>query len=88
MRNFDITGKIGPMFPEQWVNNPPEWPMYSYERPAWILWNAIAHSLAQRGLTEEQIKTWLQSKDARLALDDKLGDMLRELGDTFAKTIG
>lgn len=87
MRNLDITGKIGPMFHEQWVKNPPKWPMYSYERPAWILWNAIANSLARRGLTEEQIKTWLQSKDARLALDDKLGDMLRELGETFAKTI-
>jgi predicted transcriptional regulator len=78
---IDITGKIGPMFER--VER--EWPMYSYERPAWILWDAIANNLHSRGWTEHAIKDWLQSKATRWALDGELGDALRALGDEWAE---
>jgi hypothetical protein len=77
----DITGKIGPLCMS---SEPPEWPMYSYARPAYILWNAIARGLSERGWSEEQIKGWLQSKFPRWALDQSLGDALEELGAKYA----
>ena len=78
--NLDITGKIGPMF----TGETPEWPMYSYERPAYYLWNAIANGLNKRGWTEAEIKDWLQSKLPRWALDNDLGDLITELGEQYA----
>ena len=71
MNDYDITDKIGPLYvaPE-----PPEWPMYSYDRPSYLLWNAIAKSLHERGASDDQIKEWLQSKEPRWALDGSLGD--------------
>ncbi len=80
--NFDITGKIGELFPR--FNEKPEWPMYSYSRPAYTLWNAIGARLASNGWTEEQIGEWLRSKGTRWALDGKLGDMLIALGHDYA----
>lgn len=73
MSHYDISGKIGQMFGRP---GSPEWPMYSYERPAYMVWNAVASSLHDRGWTDDQIKEWLQSKNARWALDGTLGDAL------------
>jgi hypothetical protein len=81
MENYDISGKIGNLFN---TNPEPEWPMYSYDRPASILWSAIAGKLHEAGWTDEQIKEWLQSKETRWALDGSLGDALRALGERFA----
>lgn len=72
MIDYDISGKIGPMFERLDA----EWPMYSYNAPATTVWNAIASSMRARGWTDEQIKGWLQSKDARWAMDGLLGDIL------------
>lgn len=85
MDDYDISGCIGPLHPA--TNSAPEWPMYSYERPAWMLWNAIAGALAQKGWTEPMIKEWLQSKKARWALDGYLGEEIDALGRGFAETI-
>jgi hypothetical protein len=82
--HYDITGKIGPL----WRNREePEWPMYSYERPAWMLWQAIAGVLNKRGWTEEEIQTWLQSKGARWALDGDLGEQIERLGREYALSL-
>ena len=35
---LDITGKIGPLFLDKQLS---EWPMYSYNRPAYLLWNGF-----------------------------------------------
>ena len=44
--------------------------MYSYERPAWVFWNAVMNSLIKnQGLTKEQALEWLDSKHARWMLD-------------------
>ena len=80
---IDITGKIGP---SSATFSNPEWPMYSYERPACILWNAIANGLIAKGWSEYQLKKWLQSKDTRYALDGILGDKLEALGEEYAAT--
>jgi hypothetical protein len=85
MEELDITGKIGPLFGVVTPN--PEWPMYSYERPAYMLWNAIANALHAKGWTEPQIKEWLQSKATRWALDSDLGDMIIAAGEQYAQQI-
>jgi predicted transcriptional regulator len=76
--DYDCTDKIGQL------GSDCEWPMYSYERPAYILWNAIAQNLHRRGWTDKQIKEWLQSKNTRWALDGDLGAIIQELGDQWA----
>jgi hypothetical protein len=63
----------------------PEWPMFSFERPATILWDAIANGLHKRGWSEAEIKEWMQSKDPRWALDGSLGDAVYKLGLAYAK---
>ena len=78
---IDITDRIGQ------IGSNAEWPMYSHDRAAYMLWNAIANGLAAKGWTEEQIKDWLQSKSARWALDGDLGDAISKLGTEYANTI-
>jgi hypothetical protein len=79
---IDITDKIGPLWqPPQ----PREWPMYSYDRPSYMLWNSIANTLHERGWTETEIKQWLQSKSTRWALDGSLGDAIEKLGRDYGK---
>ena len=84
---IDITCKIGPLG-KLACGDTPEWPMYSYERPSWILWDAVANELHRLGWTEEAIKTLLQSKSPRYALDGDLGDLLRGLGISWARAMG
>lgn len=80
MKTIDITGKIGPL------GSDCEWPMYSYNRAAYTLWNGIANGLKARRWTEKQIRDWLQSKSPRWALDGELGVSLEKLGMEFAKS--
>ncbi len=79
MSDYDISDKIGDLFP----NKKPEWPMYSYDRPASILWNAIAGQLHEAGWSDTKIKDWLQSKSTRWALDGDLGDAIRNLAAVY-----
>jgi len=76
---LDISGKIGQLGEKEC-----EWPMYSYDRPAYVLWNAVARGLQKRGWLETEIKEWLQSKEPRWALDGDLGDQIRSLGTVWA----
>ncbi|HYT44021.1 MAG TPA: hypothetical protein VEP90_16905 [Methylomirabilota bacterium] len=81
---MDITGKIGPLWT---IKSGSDWPMYSYERPAYIVWNAIANELHDLGWTDIQIKDWLQSKSPRWELDGQLGDILTRVVKKYAKVI-
>lgn len=81
---YDITGKIGDLFS---ASRKPEWPMYSFERPAYTLWNAIAGRLKAAGWSDDQIKEWLQSKSPRRALDNELGEKLHSLGVEYADNV-
>ncbi|HEX9138971.1 MAG TPA: hypothetical protein VF848_04230 [Steroidobacteraceae bacterium] len=78
---YDCTGLIGEL------GSDAQWPMYSYSRPGSIVWNAIASTLNKEGWTDEEIETWLASKNARWALDGELGDALNVAGQEFAKSI-
>lgn len=60
---YDCTGRIGPL------NDRVKWPMFSYNGPAYIVWNAIAANLHECGWSDDEIKCWLQSKLSRWALD-------------------
>lgn len=81
MTNIDITGYIGPLDKKC----EPMWPMYSFDRPSFIVWNKIAEELSDAGWSENDIKEWLQSKHSRWALDDALGMMLSEAAECFAQ---
>ena len=80
---IDISGKIGPLYvhPE-----PPEWPVYSFDRPSYELWNAIATGLHAKGWSEKDIKTWMQSKMTQWALDGSLGESIIKIGTEYAKS--
>jgi hypothetical protein len=84
--SFDCTGDIGPLFPRPNVN-PVTCPMYSFERPAFTLWNAIGAGLHAKGWTEEQIRWWFQSKAARHHFDGALGEALEQIGKEYAKKV-
>lgn len=73
-RHYDCTLHIGGF------GSDAPWAMHSYDRPSSILWNAIAGSLYRAGWSDERIKSWLQSKDPRYALDSDLGELLTNLG--------
>lgn len=85
MSDFDITGKIGPSY-EYKADPETGWPMYSFERPAYVLWNSIGQTLHERGWTDEEIKTWLQSKQPRWALDGELSTAIQAIGKLFAES--
>lgn len=82
---FDLTGHIGPLFPEGTEN--PTWPMYSFSGPSLIIWNAIGKAMAEAGWPDKRIKEWLQSKNPRWALDGCLGENLQLLGQHYATEI-
>lgn len=78
---YDRTGKIGALYPDA---RTPEWPMFSFDRPSMIVWNAIAANLNRRGWSDKRIKEWLASRNTRWALDGSLGDELIALADKWA----
>jgi len=81
--SYDLTGHVGPLY----SFDRPEWPMYSFDRPAYILWNAIGAELFANGWTDDEIKSWLQSKGPRYELDGELGDILEALGKLYARKV-
>lgn len=73
----DYTGKMGSLYAG--IPTIVEWPMCSFDRAAHCFWNGVANELIRQGRTEEQVKDWLQSKNARWMLDAH-GDRLSDLG--------
>jgi len=53
---------------------------YSYERPAYILGNALLNGIIRAGYTKEQAINLFYSKAYRWALDMTLGEHLTEIG--------
>jgi hypothetical protein len=72
----DITSDIGPLH----QSGAPAIPMYSFDRPATILWQAVYDGMRAGGCTHEQATEWLQSKGPRWMLDGTLGEQLEALG--------
>lgn len=60
-------------------------PMYSYERAAWMLWQAVYDGLLSNGHTHKSAVEWLQSKNARWALDGELGQKIASIGFEFGR---
>ena len=82
--HFDASCHMKPLFDTKVECDDP-WPMYSYERPAYMVWNAIGQFMADKGYTVEQIKEWMQSKNPRHDLDGYLGDMITEAAKEWAE---
>lgn len=81
----DISGDIGPLYDRR---EPVKVPMYSYDRPAYIVWQGVFNALLDQGKTEEQAIDILQSKHMRWALDGELSDILAKAGYDYAKKHG
>lgn len=81
MSYFDISGKIGDLH-----HLKPEWPMYSFHRPAHSFWNGLAGALHDKGWSDDEIRVWLQSKYPRHLLDER-DDELAALGAKMAEQI-
>lgn len=79
--DYDVTGKIGPLYPQE---AEPAWPMYSFDVPSRSVWCAIAQEMRSAGWRESRIRDWLQSKEARWALDGELGSALVEAARDYA----
>jgi hypothetical protein len=80
---YDCTGLIGQLGEDAMC----EWPMSSFDAPAYTVWNAIAATFNRAGWSDDQIRDWLQSKQARWAMDMDLGDVLRAAGEAYARKI-
>lgn len=79
---YDCTGRIGALYPR--AEKDIEWPMYSFDGPSMVVWNAIAANLNKRGWSDKRIREWLASKNTRWALDGSLGDELAAFADKWA----
>jgi len=79
---FDITGKVGPLYPQPTA---PEWPLYSFNRIAAVFLQGAAEALNKRRWSEADICALLQSKQLRWSLDGELTDQLKALGAQWAK---
>lgn len=82
---FDLSCHVGPLWKDR--RDEPQWPMYSFDRPATMLWNAIGRELHAGGWSDKKIKEWLASKSPRHALDGSLGDTITDLGAAYAADI-
>lgn len=87
LKQYDYSVHMSDRFSIHTEEKPAPWPMYSFSRPANILWSAMAERLRQRGWTERKVKDWLQSKDTRWALDHDLGEALRMMGIRYADSL-
>lgn len=58
--------------------------MYSYDRPAYLFWNAFCNELIARGLTERQAFEEMASKGVRWMLDAQ-GEMIEGLAKQMAR---
>jgi len=83
----DITGQIYQLYgkePELLLPGQSAISMYSFDRPAYLLWQSVFEGLLDRGWTQEEAIAWLQSKGPRHLLDQH-DDALRKIGSEYAK---
>ncbi len=79
-KHEDISSRIGELFPS---SDKPEYPMYSYNRPAYNFWQGFYHGLRKKGMTHKKAIAVLQSKAARHMLDGH-ADEVQALGEKLA----
>jgi hypothetical protein len=60
---------------------------YSYDRPSWMVMNALMNGFMANGLTEEQARVLFSSKAIRHALDQSFGEALEAMAYHFGITI-
>ena len=58
---------------------------YSYDRPAWIVGNALLNGIIRAGYTKEQAINLFYSKAYRWALDGTLGEHLEQIGHQYGQ---
>lgn len=75
----DISGELGPLWPEFYTKPECSIPMYSFGAPSREFWQGAYDALIAAGVGHEQAVAWLQSKNARWLMD-KEGALLRRLG--------
>jgi hypothetical protein len=85
-RNAYQVGEIKMNFERDFTNQIGNWGMYSYDRPAWLFWNAMMNGLMDSGYSQQAAEQWLRSKAARWMLDGDMGDKIEELAYEFAKS--
>lgn len=81
---YDYTVHIMPLYEPSRPEEP--WPMFSYSTPSDYYWNGLANALRKRGFDNEEIKIWLQSKEARHFLDG-YGDEIATLAEKHSQEI-
>ncbi len=82
--DFDITGTVcsmhsTPKYPEVYKDRE-RWEMFSFDRPSYVLWNAVGKELFKNGWTMEEIRCFLQSKYPRWELDGSLAEKIEKIG--------
>lgn len=60
---------------------------YSYDRPAYIVGNALLNGIIRAGYTKEQAINLFYSKAYRWALDGTLGEHLEQIGHQYGQII-
>lgn len=83
MPSTDITGKIGNMF----QGEQPEWPMYSFNRPAYAFWQGVATELQEQGYSQQHIQGVLQSKHMRWLFDGGTSEEIEAVGRAVTKAM-
>jgi hypothetical protein len=58
---------------------------YSYDRPAWIVGNALLNGIIRAGYTKEQAINLFYSKAYRWALDGILGEHLEQIAHQYGQ---
>lgn len=77
----DISGDIGSLLvrPAE-----PAIPMYSFDRPARMLWQCVYDGLIARGWSDADAIAWLQSRGPRHLLDGIAREWISDLADRVA----
>ena len=60
---------------------------YSYDRPSWMIANALLNGFIDAGLTKEQAINLFYSKATRWALDGSLGDAITHISYKIGKAM-
>ena len=60
---------------------------YSYDRPSWMVMNALMNGFITTGLSEAQARALFSSSIIRHTLDQGFGDALEELAYNWGKHI-
>jgi hypothetical protein len=77
----DITADIGPRYP----SNPAAIPMFAFNEPAVMFWQAVYDGLRSGGANHLEAVAWLQSKHARWLMASDAVDLLVAVGQSAGR---